>query len=394
MLQSLVKKAEQGGWMPIFPGWNSYTSEMIGDHVISVMSDAILKRINSQHQSLPSFFDVESGYHYLNQNCFEEPDTFQEYSDGKGRRALKTYEKYGYIPLEDPVKESPHTGEQVSRTLEYSYDDFAMYQLSVLLNASFQDLGITQNSLDQLEERATFWRNVFDPEYKLVRGRHADGSWSEPYDPTYDDYGYITEGTPWQYSWFVPHDVAGLITEMGGDEIFVSNLTQFFDQHLYNHGNEPGHHVYFLYNYASGWAWKTQSVVRNIIREQYTTGPYGLPGNDDAGQMSAWLIFAGLGFYPVSPGIFPVYVLTSPLYQSAKIQVSPNLYFTVQTYNNSATNVYIEKTLLNGKAYNKGFISHQDIMSGSTLEIYLSAQPNRDWGTEEVPPSMSKMRSI
>ncbi len=214
----------------------------------------------------------------------------------RGRRALQSYLKYGYIPLEDPVNEAPHKNEQVSRTLDYAYDDFVLSQVA-------QSLGKKDDAV-LFAKRAQNYRNVIDPETRFARGRHADGSWVTPFDPD-KPASYITEGLPFQFTFFVPQDVPGLIELEGGDNSFVGRLDELFSRNLYDHGNEPSHQIAYLYDYA-GAAPKTQEQVHRIVSSLYADKPDGLAGNDDAGQMSAWYALSALGFYPVTPGI-PAY---------------------------------------------------------------------------------------
>lgn len=238
MIQSLIDKYEQGGWLPIFPCWNSYTSEMIGDHCASIIADAYLKGIRN--------YDVAKAYEALRKNAFEQPATYQDYVDGKGRRALWSYQKYGYIPLEDSVSEAFHTGEQVSRTLEYAYDDYCLARLAEALGHS--------DDAKLLYQRSGNWRNVIDPHTGYAQGRHADGSFLTDSN-AFRNCTFITEGWPAHYTWYVPHDPAGLMKQMGGRDCYVAKLDSMFTEHRYWHGNEPCHQVAFMYDYA-GEAWK------------------------------------------------------------------------------------------------------------------------------------------
>lgn len=351
-IQSLIAKAEQGGWMPIFPCWNSYTAAMIGDHLASVISDAYLKGVE-----IPN---IETAYHYLRKNAFETPAEYSVYADGKGRRALNSYLKYGYIPMEDSVLEAFHKQEQVSRTLEYAYDDFALAKLA-------EALGKTEDA-ELLFGRSKNYQNVFDPSVGYMRGRHADGSWTEAFDPN-GDMEYITEGTPKHYSWYVPHDVKGLIELMGGDSMVVAKLDSFFDQGEYWHGNEPCHQSYFLYNYA-GQPQKSQALVRRIIREDYHAGPGGLSGNEDGGQMSAWLVFASMGFYPVCPGT-DEYALVSPMFEEVKIEVPGRTPLIISAPGSNDQKVFIQATLWNGKPYSSPFLTHEMVKDGGELALTL-----------------------
>ncbi len=371
MAHSLVLKGLQGGWLPIFPSWNSYTAAMIGDHCIAMIGDAIIKDIPG--------FDYEEAYALMRKNAFEINPDSTSYRDGKGRRAMKSYLKYNYIPLEDPVMDAFHHQEQVSRTLEYAYDDFVLAQVAKKLNKT--------DDYNVLIKRAGNYRNVIDPETGYARGRHEDGSWIEPFDP-YAFTPSICEGTPYHYTWYVPQDVAGLIEQIGGKEKFISRLDTFFDGDYYWHGNEPGHHIAYLYAYA-GEPWKTQKWVHNIIDREYFTSPDGLSGNDDAGQMSAWLVFSMIGFYPVCPGM-PYYVIGSPSFEESVITLENGKKFHIDAKGVSKDNIYIQSASLNGKPYDKNYILHTDIMNGGKLSFVMGNTPNKKWASSptSLPPSL------
>jgi len=371
MIRSLILKAEQGDWLPIFPCWDNYTAAMIGDHAVSPIVDAYMKGITD--------FDVDQAYHYMIQNATRMPP-FQAYVDGKGRRALDSYMEFGYIPLEDSVKQAFHQREQVSRTLEYAYDDFVVAQLAKSLGRA--------DDYQMLIKRAENYKNVFDTQTGFVRGRHADGSWITPFDPAKSQ-PYITEGTPWQYTWYVPQDVQGLVDLMGGRAPFIAKLDRLFEQGYYWHGNEPSHQIAYLYDYA-GAPWKTQDQVRKIMRIEYGTGPGGLSGNEDAGQMSAWYVFSALGMYPVCPGV-PYYALGSPLFETAKIRVGEDRYFTIRAEDVSGENRYIQSATLNGKPFTRPWIKHAELTAGGELVLQMGATPKKEWGSAsgEAPPSLT-----
>ncbi len=372
MVQSLIAKGAEGGWLPMYPAWNSYTQEMIGDHAIAMIADAYAKGIRG--------FDAAAAYRMMRRNAMETPSTQQEYADGRGRRALNSYLEYGFIPLEDPVNEAFHRGEQVSRTLEYAYDDYA---LSVMAKA----LGKTADE-ELFRARSGNYRNVIDPVTGFARGRHSDGSWDTPFDPA-GKYHYITEGLPFQYTFFVPHDVAGLIALVGGRAAFIGKLDRLFAGKYYDHGNEPSHHIAYLYDYA-GEPWKTQEHVRQIMEEQYLDRAAGIAGNDDCGQMSAWYVMSALGFYSVSPGT-PVYQIGTPLFDEAVIHPPGGRAFRIEAAGASAGKRYIQAATLNGKPITRTWISHEEIVQGGTLVFEMGEQPNPKWGSrpEDAPPSMS-----
>ena len=362
MVRSLVEKYRQGGWLPIFPCWNSYTAAMIGDHTTAIIADAWVKGVRD--------FDMAEAYRAMRKNAFESPATIEEYRDGMGRRALESYRRYGYIPLEDQVPDAFHRREQVSRTLEYAYDDFALAQVA-------RDLGMTDDE-KELRRRAQNYRNVIDPATGWARGRHADGRFIEQFDP-FKLVSFITEGYPCHYTFYVPQDVPGLIESTGGRERFIEKLDTLFTRNLYWHGNEPCHQVAFLYNQA-GQPWKTQRQVRRIMLDEYADGPGGLSGNDDCGQMSAWYVFAAMGFYPVCPAT-PYYQIASPSFDRMSIRLPEGKKFTIKTVGGSEDNVYIGSVTRNGEPYHKSYIAHSDILDGAEFEFTMSPEPVTEWAS-------------
>jgi len=371
MMQSLVDKYEQGGWLPIFPCWNSYTAAMIGDHCIAAIGDAYIKGVRN--------FDIDSAYEGMRKNAFDSPDNWKEYADGMGRRALKSYLEYGYIPLEDPVKEAFHSREQSSRTLEYAFDDFVLSQVA-------KSLGKIED-YEALRKRSQNYRNVIDPASGYVNGRHEDGSFLEGNRPDVIS-RFVTEGAPCHYSWYVPHDPYGLMEAMGGRQNYLAKLDSLFQEGLYWHGNEPCHQVAYMYDYA-GEPWKTQNAVREILDSQYADAPGGLAGNDDAGQMSAWFVFSSLGFYPVCPGSI-YYAIGSPQFDKAEFHLENGRTFTVLTRKTGKDNRYIQSASMDGKPYTRNYISHEDIMAGGLLEFVMGDEPAAGWGSSpsDCPPSL------
>lgn len=355
MVKSLVLKAQQGGWMPIFPAWGSYTAAMIGDHVTTMISNAYMNGITA--------FDAETAYKYMRQNAFDSPTT-AEYKDGKGRRALTSYLKYGYIPLEDSVWDAFHRNEQVSRTLEYAFDDYALSRFANALGKS--------DDCNALIKRSENWKNVFDKQTGFVRGRYADGRWIEPFDP-YSKAKFICEGTPFQYTWYVPHDVPGLVQAMGGKDAFLARLNEFFDKGHYWHGNEPDHQAAYIFTMV-GRPEKTQEWVSRIIAEEYSTGPGGLSGNEDAGQMSAWLVFSMMGFYPVCPASGQ-YIITTPTFDEVKIFLPDGKFFLISSLNRENNNKYIRVITKDGGRFNNWFITHNEIVKGSRFTFQLDSRP-------------------
>lgn len=349
MMQSLVCKAQQGGWMPIFPCWGSYTAAMIGDHCAAAIADAAVKGIDG--------FDLEEAYRYLRRNAFESPATYEEYADGMGRRALESYMRYGYLPLEDSVPDAFHKREQTSRTLEYAYDDFALSQLAALLGHN--------EDARALRERSANWRNVIDPRTGYACGRHADGT----FDPSSDPFSFskaITEGAPCHYTWYVPHDPDGLVEALGGSEAFEAKLDSMFDFGRYWHGNEPCHQVAYMYD-AVGRPDKAAQRVRHILDTEYLDTPGGLSGNDDAGQMSAWFVFSAMGFYPVCPGK-PEYWTGAPLFDSITLTPEGGRPLRIVAPGASEGRRFTSVTL-NGKAVDPRRLSHSALVEGGELRF-------------------------
>lgn len=359
MMQSLVNMYEEGGWMPIFPCWNSYTAAMIGDHCDVAIADAYVKGVRS--------FDVAKAYEGLRKNAFEQPATYEEYKNGMGRRALESYMKYGFIPMEDSVKEAHHYCEQTSRTLEYAFDDFALAQLAkALLGEGLNDKGLKED-YQALMRRSTNWRKVINPATGYADGRHADGSWENNDDHTHRK-SYITEGATCHYTWYVPHDISGLMrhiaqtssTKKARKELEL-RLDTLFETGRYWHGNEPCHQIAYMYNHTDA-PWKTQKWVRQILETEYNNTPGGLSGNDDAGQMSAWYIFSAMGFYPVCPST-PEYEVGFPMFRKVTLNLENGRKFTIERRNSSEK---CNKKTVKSKHLR---ITHDKIMNGGTLII-------------------------
>ena len=313
MMQSLVTMYEQGGWLPIFPCWNSYTAAMIGDHCSVALADAYVKGIRD--------FNVGKAYEAMRKNAFETPASYEEYKNGMGRRALVSYLKYGYIPLEDSVKEAYHQEEQTSRTLEYAFDDFAVAQLAKALGK--------EQDFNELMRRSENWRNVINPktgycdgrhEPKMITKRKSDGGLFEDNLDYIHRKPFITEGATCHYTWYVPQNVEGLVEVLGGPQKFEAKLDSMFTEGRYWHGNEPCHQIAYFYDFI-GKREKTIERVAHILDTEYNDTPGGLSGNDDAGQMSAWYIFSSIGFYPVCPAT-DRYMLSAPRFQ--KITLHPD----------------------------------------------------------------------
>jgi predicted alpha-1,2-mannosidase len=355
-------------------------------------------------------FDVEFIYNAMRRKALEPPSPPVPLS--AGRSGLKYFMDLGYTPF-DKVTES------VPNTLELAYDDWCIARLA-------EELGKKEDYLLFLN-RAHNYEKLWDPETQFMRPRKSDGTWLEApngheqeivkegehswyryFDPLLvgrRPNRHYTESNAWQYIWAVQHDVRGLINLFGGNKEFISKLDTFFSMSSeisppkyvgmvgtigqYVQGNQPSHHVAYLFNYA-GSPWKTQERVRQVTEELYRTGPGGLCGNEDMGSLSSWYVFSALGFYPVTPGM-PVYVIGSPLFGKATIDVDHNRTFTVLAPHNSKENKYIQSASLNGKPMNKTWISQKEITDGGVLTLEMGPEPNKNWGNkpDDAPPSMT-----
>ncbi|ANI90165.1 sugar hydrolase [Arachidicoccus ginsenosidimutans] len=357
MVKSMLAHYQQNpiGMLPV---WSSYANEnwcMTGYHAVPVIADAVIKGINT--------FDAKEAL----AACVATADN-PLYDN------IPAYRQYGFIPDEN-------SDNSVSTTLEYSYDDWTIAQLAKKVG--------DQKVYDEFIKRSQNYKNVYDSTINYMRPKNKDGVFRKNFDPleTFGE-GFI-EGNSWNYSLYVPQDVPGMIKMEGGDKAFISRVDKLFTTYLpdkyfehteditrdglignYVHGNEPSHHIVYLYNWTSE-PWKTQKTVRMILKSQYHNGADGLGGNDDTGQMSAWYIFSSLGFYPVAPGSVE-YALGSPLVKEADMEVKDGKHFIVKAINQSDKNVYVKKVELNGKKLNKPFITQDDIVNGGTLTFYMS----------------------
>ena len=369
MINSLIDGFPFTGYLPRWQLWGGETNTMIGNHAISVIAEAYLKGVGG--------FDIEKAYEAMKATS----TTVHTASN------WPVLDKYGYLPYDIEKQES------VSRTLELCYNDWCVAQVARKLN-----------KLDDYNfflKRSGFYGNVFDTATNFMRGKDSKGQWVVPFMPlevTHIDAGSgcYTEGNAWQHTWYVPHDVKNLIKLMGGQKAFEMKLDTLFSLNApvtgrisldvtgligqYAHGNEPSHHVAYLYNYA-GTPWKTQEIVRKIMLTLYNTSTNGLCGNDDCGQMSAWYIFSALGFYPVNPAS-GLYDIGSPLVHKAVLKVGDQKKFTVIAENNSAENIYVKALYLNGKELHQPFLKHEDIIKGGELKFVMSGKPEKTWFKE------------
>jgi predicted alpha-1,2-mannosidase len=356
MVQSLIAKGEQGGFLPIFPAWNSYTSEMTGDYAGAIIADAYVKGIRG--------FDAEAAYRLMRKNATEMPATLELYQDGRGRRALESYLKHGYIPLQDHVPYAFHKDEQVSRTLDYAYND---WQVSVLAAA----LGHREDA-ELFARRSGNWRNVIDAAVGFARGRNADGTWVSPFDPE-KPASYITESTPYVDTFFVLHDIPGLIATLKGPAEFVRKLDGLFASGTYDQGNEPSHHIAYLYDDA-GVPAKTQFHVHDIMTRLYTDTAAGLIGNDDAGQMSAWYAMSAMGFYSVTPGA-PRYSIGTPRFDEMTLRTGNGKHLHIVAHGAESGKFYVRSVRLNGRLLNRTYLLHSEIVGGGELVFEMIADP-------------------
>jgi predicted alpha-1,2-mannosidase len=354
MVRSLIAKGQEGGFLPIYPAWNSYTAEMTGDDADLVIADAWCKGLRG--------FPAEAAYGLMRHNALTLA-TPAEALNGEGRRALASYLRLGYIPLEDHIPDAFHHNEQVSRTLEYADDDWAVGQMAAALGHSADAVLFARRSQN--------WRHVFDPSIGFVRGRHADGGWETPFDPAKTDPA-VTEGVPWQYTFAVPQDIDGLRQALGGPAALGRKLDGLFAHGLYDQGNEPSHTLAYLYDDA-GEPWKAQAEIRRILDTDYKDTADGLPGNDDAGQMSAWYVFSALGFYPVTPGT-PRYAIGTPRFDRVIVTTPDGKPLTILAKGAEEGMRYIRSVQLNGVVLHRDWLTQSEITGGGTLVFTMAAQ--------------------
>jgi predicted alpha-1,2-mannosidase len=355
---------KNGGRLPHWEIWGNRSGSMIGHHSLPVILDAWNKGIRD--------YDVNLAY-----------EAMKKQVDHTGY-----YSRLGYIPADK-------SGGSVSVVMEYAYNDWCVAEMA-------KNLGKHHDYLTY-QQRAQFYKNMYDPSTGFMRPKNANRSWVEPFDPAQGSEHFV-EGNSYQYSLFAPHDISGLIKLMGGDKKFEAWLDRLFTTQSvhdatvkdasgligqYAHGNEPSHHMAYLYNYV-GAAPKTQKMVRQILDSMYDDKPDGLKGNEDCGQMSAWYVLSSAGFYPVNPADGN-YVIGSPLFDKIEFNLGNGKKFTITAKNNSPANIYIQNVKLNGKPLERNYFTHSDIVKGGTLEFVMGNKPNKNWGSwpSDIPPSMS-----
>jgi predicted alpha-1,2-mannosidase len=366
-INTFIKEYEEGGRLPVWELSSCETWCMIGYHSIPVIADAYLKGVPG--------FDAAKAFEAMKFSAMED------------RNGLKCYKANGYIKCEGDK-------ENVSRTLEYGYDDWCIAMMAKKLGK--------QDDYNYFIKRAQSYKNLFDASTGFMRPRQE--SFLTPFDPYSVDRNY-TEANAWQYSFYVPQDLSGQMKLLGGKEKLTAFLDSLFSASTkltghkqsdisgmigqYVHGNEPSHQIAYEYNYA-GQPWKTQAMTHKIMNEMYHDQPDGLAGNEDCGQMSAWYVLSALGFYPVCPGS-DHYAIGSPLFDKAVVHLENGKSFSIQTQGNAAGKPYIQSATLNGAAYNKSFLKFEDIANGGALEFNMSAEPNKSWGSGEGDVPVTKI---
>jgi len=372
-INSMIRQYANYGYLPIWQLWGTDTYCMIGNHAIPVIVDAYFKGIQG--------IDYKLAYEAIVASS----------KTSHKNAPFNLLDKYGYFP-EDLQTQS------VSLTLEIAYDDWCVAQMAKKMGH--------EDDYKYFLNRSANYKNLFDKRIGFFRAKNSDGTWVEPFNPLAygGNGGYpFTEGNAWQYLWYVPQDVPSFIDLMGGDEKFTQKLDTFFTLAAkpgdvngnasgfigqYAHGNEPSHHIVYLYDYTNE-PWKAQYYSAKIMNELYNDQPSGYSGNEDCGQMSAWYIFSAMGFYPVNPAN-SIYCFGSPQLEKATINLANGKQFKVITHNAGADNVYIQKIILNGKPYEKNFITHNTITGGGEMEFFMGNTPNKKMGSYEKPPLISK----
>ena len=378
-IRSLLAHYSESGTLPVWSLLGNETNTMTGYHAIPVITDAYFKGFRD--------YDLSVAYQAMKVSAMQHT------------RGTDLYRQYGYVPFD-------LDGQSVTKTLEYAYDDWCLARMAFVQGK--------EEDHAQFQLRSQSFQSLFDAQTGFMRAKNADGTWKRPFDPTFSDHDFAvaeyTEGNAWQHSWFVPHDVRKLIDLHGGPEPFVQKLDSLFtiDDAIsgenassdisgligqYAHGNEPSHHIAYLYNYA-GAPWKTQERVREIMETQYDMTPAGLCGNEDCGQMSAWYVFSALGFYPVNPAE-GVYVIGSPLLTKSVIHLPDGGTFTIRARFLTKENKYIQSAMLNEQPLSRSYIRHFEIMDGGELILEMGPLPNYLHWTDDaaVPPSASDPES-
>jgi len=385
--EGLINTYKESGF---FPEWASpgHRGCMVGNNSASILVDAYLKGVRVE--------DVETLYKGL----IHGTEAVHPEVSSTGRLGYEYYNKLGYVPCDVKIHEN------AARTLEYAYDDWCIYQLAKELKRPKKEIAL-------FAKRAMNYKNLFDSESKLMRGKQKDGKFAPKFSPLKWG-GDFTEGNSWHYSWSVFHDPQGLIDLMGGKEMFVTMLDSvfsvppIFDDSYYGqviheiremtvmnmgnyaHGNQPIQHMIYMYDYA-GQPWKAQYWLREVMNRMYTAGPDGYCGDEDNGQTSAWYVFSALGFYPVCPGT-DEYILGAPLFKKATLHFENGKNLVITAPDNSDTNRYVDEMRVNGTVYTKNYLKHNELLQGGVIDFKMTDRPNMQRGTQEsdLPYSFSK----
>jgi predicted alpha-1,2-mannosidase len=378
MQEGLANAYKESGFLPEWasPG---HRNCMIGNNSASIVADAYLKGLRD--------YDIET----LWEAVVHGANAVHPKVGSTGRKGFEYYNKLGYVPYNVNINES------AARTLEYAYDDWTIYKLG-------QALGKPQKEIEVFAQRAMNYKNIFDPEHKLMRGKNQDGTFQLPFNPLkWGD--AFTEGNSWHYTWSVFHDPEGLIDLMSGKQGFnqmldsVFNISPLFDDSYYGgviheiremqimnmgnyaHGNQPIQHMIYLYDY-SGEPWKVQYWVREVMDKLYTSAPDGYCGDEDNGQTSAWYVFSAMGFYPVCPGTNE-YIIGSPLFKSVKLNLENGNQVVINADNNNKTNRYVSTMTVNEQAYSKNYLTHNTLLKGANIKFDMSLTPNKNRGIND-----------
>lgn len=379
MQEGLANAYKESGFLPEWasPG---HRGCMVGNNSASIVADAYLKGLKG--------YDIETLWEAVKHGA----NNVHPRVSSTGRLGYEYYNELGYVPYNVGINES------AARTLEYAYDDWSIYKLGKALNKPESEIGI-------YARRAMNYKNLFDPEHKLMRGKNKDGQFQSPFNPLkWGD--AFTEGNSWHYTWSVFHDPQGLIDLMGGKDSFnqmmdsVFTLPPLFDDSYYGgviheiremqimnmgqyaHGNQPIQHMIYMYNY-SGQPWKAQYWVREVMDKLYTAAPDGYCGDEDNGQTSAWYVFSALGFYPVCPGSNQ-YVLGTPYFKQVKLHLENGKTVSINAPANSKESRYVSSITLNGKTYDKNYLTHKDLLNGASINMNMSVKPNTKRGTKQA----------
>ena len=374
---TMLAHFDETGILPVWVLAGNETNTMTGYHSVSMLAEVILKDLKG--------LDYDKAFEAMKSTMMQD------------QRGLKGMREYGFVPF-DTMDES------VTISLELAYNDYGVAEVAKKLGH--------EEDYKYFIERSMAYQHLFDKSVGFMRGKNTTGEWRPNFDPKHSahrkgtDY---TEGNAWQHSWFVLHDVQGLVNEFGGIEPFEKQLTQLFNESSeitgdnsspditgligqYAHGNEPSHHIAYMYNYI-GQPWKTQELVHKIMKEQYPNSPEGISGNEDMGQMSAWYVVSALGFYPVNPtdGNF---IIGTPMFEKATINLAEGKSFVITANDVSDSNYYIQSAKLNGKKLKRNFFTYRELMDGGTLEFEMGDKPNKEWGSDLslLAPSVSELK--